>query len=91
VAALTIAAEGGKADIAKPMHQDAQARDRPDKGPFEETAGDVAMKGEKLEVVRGGGNVFRDLGHKKRGLGSRVEVKVRVSRAETAAHEARRF
>ncbi len=22
------------------------------------------MKGEKLEVVRGGGNVFRDLGHK---------------------------
>src|SRR5947208_4639034 len=25
--------------------------------------GDAAMKGEKLEVVRGSGNVFRDLGH----------------------------
>jgi predicted XRE-type DNA-binding protein len=29
-----------------------------------EIEGDVAMKGEKLEVVRGSGNVFRDLGHK---------------------------
>ena len=28
------------------------------------TEGDVAMKKEKLEVVRGSGNVFRDLGHK---------------------------
>jgi predicted XRE-type DNA-binding protein len=28
------------------------------------TEGDVAMKTEKLEVVRGSGNVFRDLGHK---------------------------
>ena len=105
------------------------------------------MKGEKLEVVRGSGNVFRDLGHKNadadlfkailaaeiikaidrerltvraaRGrtgiaaadfsrirnadlgrftvdrlmtilnrLGSRVEVKVRVRRAEGVAHEA---
>jgi predicted XRE-type DNA-binding protein len=26
--------------------------------------GDVAMKNEKLELVRGSGNVFRDLGHK---------------------------
>ena len=25
------------------------------------------MKGEKLEVVRGSGNVFRDLGHTERG------------------------
>src|SRR5580704_11653204 len=30
----------------------------------EETEGDVAMKKEKLEVVRGSGNVFRDVGHK---------------------------
>ena len=108
LAALTIAAEGGKADIAKPMqglgsgvfeialafrgdafrvvyavqiarrhlggpclpeeidegHQDAKARDRPYQGPSEETEGDAAMKREKLEVVRGSGNVFRDLGHK---------------------------
>jgi predicted XRE-type DNA-binding protein len=106
------------------------------------------MKSEKLEVVRGSGNVFRDLGHKNadaeqfkailaaeiikaldRGhltvraahartgiaaadfsrirnadlgrftvdrlmsiinrLGSRIEVKVRIHRAETAAQEAR--
>ena len=33
-------------------------------GPIEKTEGDVAMRGEKLEVVRGSGNVFRDLGHK---------------------------
>ena len=105
------------------------------------------MKGEKLEVVRGSGNVFRDLGHKNADaeqfkailaaeiikaldrdglsvraahsrtgiaaadfsrirnadlgrftvdrlmsiinrLGSRVEVTVRVRRAETAGHEA---
>ena len=101
------AAEGGKADIAKPMHglgsgvfeialpfrgdafrvvyavqladeiwvvhafqkkstqgiKTPQTRDRSDKGPFEEIEGDVAMKSEKLEVVRGSGNVFRDLGH----------------------------
>jgi predicted XRE-type DNA-binding protein len=105
--ALTIAAEVGKADIAKPMHglgsgvfeialpfegrvprglrgaarrrhlgracvpeeidaghQDAEARDRPGQGPAEEIEGDVAMKKEKLEVVRGSGNVFRDLKHK---------------------------
>ncbi len=34
------------------------------KDPFEETEGDVGMKKEKLEVLRGSGNVFRDLGHK---------------------------
>src|ERR1035437_690923 len=44
-------------------NQDAATPNRPDKGPFEETEGDVAMKSEKLEVVRGSGNVFRDLGH----------------------------
>src|SRR5213595_170045 len=31
---------------------------------FEKTEGDVAMKSENLEVVKGSGNVFRDLGHK---------------------------
>ena len=192
LAALTIAAEGGKADVAKPMHglgsgvfeialpfkgdafrvvyavqladeiwvvhafqkkstqgiKTPQRENRPDKGPFEEIEGDVAMKGEKLEVVRGSGNVFRDLGHENADaeqfkailaaeiikaldrerltvraahgrtgiaaadfsrirnadlgrftvdrlmsilnrLGSRVEVKVRVRRAETVAQEAR--
>jgi len=108
LAALTIAAEGSKADIAKPLqgvgsgvfeialpfkgdafrvvyavqigddiwvvhcvpeeidagHQDAETRDRPGQGPAEATEGDVAMKKEKLEVVRGSGNVFRDLKHK---------------------------
>jgi predicted XRE-type DNA-binding protein len=29
----------------------------------------MTMKGEKLEVVRGGGNVFRDLGHKSADVG----------------------
>jgi hypothetical protein len=33
-------------------------------GTSEEAEGDVAMKSEKLKVVRGSGNVFRDLGHK---------------------------
>ena len=80
------------------------------------------MKSEKLEVMRGSGNVFRDLGHKSpdveqfkailaadfsrirnadlgrftvdrlmsiiNRLGSRVEVKVRVRRAEPVGHEA---
>ncbi len=109
---------------------------------------DVAKKSEKLEVVRGSGNVFRDLGHKNADveqfkailaaeiirvldrerltvraahdrtgiaaadfsrirnadlrrftgdrlmsiinrLGARIEVKVRVHRAETAAQEGR--
>jgi len=31
---------------------------------FEEVKGNIAMKTEKLEVVRGSGNVFRDLGQK---------------------------
>ena len=31
--------------------------------PSFKTPGDVAFKSEKLEVVRGSGNVFRDLGH----------------------------
>ena len=190
LAALTIAAEGGKADVAKPMDgmgsgvfeialafkgdafrvvyavqfadeiwvaqafqkKSTQGIKTPKreieliKGPFEKAEGDVAMKGEKLEVVRGSGNVFRDLGrknadaeqfkavlaaeiikaidrdglnvraaHDRTGfaaadfsrirnadlgrftvdrlmsilnrLGSRVEVKVRVRRAEPAAHE----
>lgn len=30
---------------------------------IEEIEGDAPMKREKLEVVRGNGNVFRDLGH----------------------------
>jgi hypothetical protein len=30
-----------------------------------EIGGEVAMKSEKLKVVRGSGNVFRDLGHEK--------------------------
>ena len=34
-----------------------------DQRPIEATEGDVAVKGEKVEVVRGSGNVFRDLGH----------------------------
>ena len=33
-------------------------------GRFDRTEKDVAMKNEKLKVVRGSGNVFRDLGHK---------------------------
>jgi predicted XRE-type DNA-binding protein len=94
LAALTIAAEGGKADVAKPMRgigsgafeialsarrrnlgrtrvsqeidarrQNTTARNRRDRGSFEKIEGDVAMKSEKPEVVRGSGNVFRDLGH----------------------------
>ena len=82
LAALMIAAEGGRADIAKPMHGMGTGVFEialPFKGDafrvvcavplaggiwFEKAEGDVAMKGEKLEVVRGSGNVFRDLGHK---------------------------
>jgi phage-related protein/predicted XRE-type DNA-binding protein len=195
LAALTIAAEGGKADIVKPIQgmgsgvleialpfrgdafrvvyaaqlaeeiwiihafqkKSTQGIKTPQreidlivdlsKGPSEEAEGDVAMKSEKLKVVRGSGNVFRDLGHKNADaeqfkailaaeiikaldredlsvraahgrtgiaaadfsrirnadlgrftvdrlmsiinrLGSRVEVKVRVRRAETAKHKA---
>jgi predicted XRE-type DNA-binding protein len=43
------------------MDQDAERRDRSGQGSVEETEG-TAMKREKLELVRGGGNVFRDLG-----------------------------
>ena len=106
LSALTIAADGGKADIAKPMkglgsgvieialpyrgnafrvvyavqlgenlwvvhafqkkidarRQDASARDRFDTGPPETIEGDVEMKKEEFEVIRGSGNAFRDLG-----------------------------
>jgi predicted XRE-type DNA-binding protein len=41
-------------------HQDTQTRDR-FSGSFEEIEGGIAMKAEKLELVRGSGNVFRDL------------------------------
>jgi hypothetical protein len=43
-------------------HQDASARDRCNKGPAETIEGDVEMKKEAFEVIRGSGNVFRDLG-----------------------------
>jgi hypothetical protein len=33
-------------------------------GPLKEIEGNVAMKSKKLEVVKGRGNVFRDLGHR---------------------------
>lgn len=62
------------------------------------------MKKERLEVVRGSGNVVRDLKHKNADLaarftvdrlmsiinrlGSRVDVKVRVRWAEPVGHEA---
>jgi len=39
-------------------------QNRFDQGPLDEAEGDVAMKNRKLEVVKGSGNVFRDLGHK---------------------------
>jgi predicted XRE-type DNA-binding protein len=45
-------------------HQDAETRDRPDKGPFEEIEGDAAMKKESWKQRAEAGNVFRDLGHK---------------------------
>lgn len=108
LAALTIAAEGCKADIAKPMRglgsgifdlalpfrgdafrvvyavqlgeevwvvhafqkkskhgiKTPQARDRNYKRPFVQIEGDAEMKGKKPEVMRGSGNVFRDLGHR---------------------------
>ncbi len=106
LAALTIAAECGKSDVAKPMaglgsgifeialpfdgnafrvvyalqmsdeiwvvhafqkklKQGAKtppARNRLDPGSIETIEGDIAMKTEKLELVRGSGNVFADLG-----------------------------
>jgi predicted XRE-type DNA-binding protein len=45
-------------------HEGAQARDRSDQGALEKAEGDVPIRGEKLDVVRGSGNVFRDLRHK---------------------------
>src|SRR5581483_11959053 len=43
-------------------HQDPETRDRSYQGPAEGPKGDAAMK-EKLETVRGSGNVFRDFGY----------------------------
>jgi predicted XRE-type DNA-binding protein len=43
-------------------YQDAETRSRSDQGSFEKAKGGAAMKSEKLEVVRGSGNIFRDLG-----------------------------
>src|SRR5258708_3653485 len=107
LAALTIAAEGSKSKIAKPMHglgaglfeiavqfqgdafrvvyavqlgddiwvvhafqkKSTQGIKTPKseidliKDRLKRLKGDVAMKIEKLEVVRGSGNVFRDVGH----------------------------
>ena len=57
LAAFTIAAEGGKADVAKPMHGLGS-------GIFEialTIEGDAEMKAERFEVTRGSGNVYRDL------------------------------
>jgi predicted XRE-type DNA-binding protein len=45
-------------------YQDAPARSRSHSGTAEKTEGDAAMRRERLEVMRGSGNVFRDLGHK---------------------------
>jgi predicted XRE-type DNA-binding protein len=45
-----------------PRDQNPEARDRLDRGADETIEGDVAMKNEPLEVIRGSGNVFRDLG-----------------------------
>jgi predicted XRE-type DNA-binding protein len=43
-------------------HQYAEARDRSGEGAVETIEGGTQMKGEKPELVRGSGNVFRDLG-----------------------------
>src|ERR1039458_8650388 len=45
-------------------YSDTATRNRIDPRQVEEVEGDAAMKSEKLELVRGTGNVFRDLGHK---------------------------
>jgi predicted XRE-type DNA-binding protein len=55
----------GRAWVSKEIDAgdyDAAARNRIDKGSAEEAEGDFAMKNGKLAVVRGSGNVFRDLG-----------------------------
>jgi len=46
--------------VRKSSHREIDSDPRPS----HETEGDAAMKREKLDVVRGSGNVFRDLGHK---------------------------
>ena len=62
------------------------------------------MKKEQLELVRGSGNIYRDFSRVRNadfrrisverlmaminGLGSRVEVKVKVRRGESAGHAA---
>src|SRR5215475_6921479 len=43
-------------------HQDTETRDRRGEGAVETIEGGTQMRGEKLELVRGSGNVFRDLG-----------------------------
>ena len=40
-------------------------QNRFDQGPLDEAEGDVAMRNRKLELVKGSGNVFRDLGQKR--------------------------
>ncbi|HEX9423963.1 MAG TPA: hypothetical protein VF899_12035 [Pyrinomonadaceae bacterium] len=48
------------------------------------------MKSEKLEVVRGSGNVFRDLGHKNADADQFKAIRaaeIKVRRAETLEHE----
>jgi predicted XRE-type DNA-binding protein len=42
--------------------QDAEARNRTGQGSAEAAKGNIKMKGERLEVTRGKGNVYRDLG-----------------------------
>lgn len=59
--ALTFAAEGQKADSAKPNNT--RGRYRSDQESHQATKGNVEMS-EKLEIVKGRGNVFRDLGEK---------------------------
>jgi predicted XRE-type DNA-binding protein len=45
-----------------PRYQDPEARDRSDRGTGETVKGNAAMKKETLTVIRGSGNVYRDLG-----------------------------
>src|SRR6266540_4470282 len=67
-------------------------RDVPGRGQVDlpGTEGDVAMKSEKLEVVRGSGSVFRDLGHKNADADQFKAIRaaeIKVRRAETLEHE----
>ena len=78
--ALTIAAEGRKADSAKPMkgylgdscfpekiqnrHENPKTGNWPDSAKNQDFEGDIKMTTkEKIELVRGSGNVFRDFGN----------------------------